>query len=331
MGNPEISVVIPTYNMRKSIKDLLVSLEAQTQKSFEVIIVDNGTSKAGQHQLSTITQNMTLNIHIVTSELNLGAGRGRNLGVKSAKGRIIAFTDDDCIVGPNWVDAILSAYKENPDRKVLFGPVSSEIKPYYPFIHAFDFTGQVFGSGNCAFIHEFFKAINGFDEYVNSWAEDFEIGAKSELNGQKPIYIEAMQIDHPPKLWNYTMKLGLYPFKLLDIHHYLTKVKNYEYKDNIYTEVYKKCFIKLVIISLILAIPIPIALNLLAVIALFSSLGIRKVVKLKSIIKNYPFENKISSLNFIYYILTSWTIDLLNTVTFISYKLIRLVLPFKLK
>ncbi len=88
-----ISVVITTYNRKKDLERALDSLVAQDYKSFEVIIVDDG-SNDGTKEILVKYHNM-LEIKYFWQENWGGPAKGRNLGVKIAKGTWIAFLDAD--------------------------------------------------------------------------------------------------------------------------------------------------------------------------------------------------------------------------------------------
>ncbi len=50
------------------------------------------------------------------SQANAGPASARNRGAREARGRILLFTDDDCVPMPNWLDAMLACFKRSRDR-----------------------------------------------------------------------------------------------------------------------------------------------------------------------------------------------------------------------
>jgi glycosyltransferase involved in cell wall biosynthesis len=88
---------------------------------FEVIIVDDGVSDS-----SKAIGNFANSIPI--RHFKLGAKKGpaaaRNLGVKNSQSEIVAFLDDDCFVGENWLDQIYFLHKKNNDALVIQGDIS---------------------------------------------------------------------------------------------------------------------------------------------------------------------------------------------------------------
>ncbi|MEN5101812.1 glycosyltransferase family A protein [Stenotrophomonas sp. TWI809] len=96
----DVTVVIPTYNDGKRVSMCVDALRKQSyQGSFEVIVVDNGSSR----DVAKFAQDDP--IARVVSEPEAGSYSARNAGIRQARGRIIAFTDSDCLPGPNWLKA----------------------------------------------------------------------------------------------------------------------------------------------------------------------------------------------------------------------------------
>ncbi|MDD1685154.1 MAG: glycosyltransferase [Methanoregula sp.] len=112
-----ISVIIPTFNEEENIAQCLVSLSHQSvlRSEYEIIVVDGGSEDATceiakKYADQTFTQ---------TSEK---VGGARNDGVKAAKGEIVATTDADCILPPDWIKRILEDFKD-PAIVQVYGPV----------------------------------------------------------------------------------------------------------------------------------------------------------------------------------------------------------------
>lgn len=100
---PLISVIIPTYNRRSTIKRAIDSVLQQTWKNFEIIIVDDcstdDTFAFVQRQYGALN-----NLIYVINEQNCGAGESRNIGVSYANGEYIAFHDSDDEWTPNKLE-----------------------------------------------------------------------------------------------------------------------------------------------------------------------------------------------------------------------------------
>ena len=105
--NPAVTVVVPVRNGEETIESLLESLNNLNYESdkVEVIVVDgNSTDKTRE-----IVKNYPVKLFI---ENKKGLNVARNIGIKKSKGEIVAFTDSDCIVPPNWITKIVENFKD---------------------------------------------------------------------------------------------------------------------------------------------------------------------------------------------------------------------------
>lgn len=109
ISSPLVSVVIPTYNGEKHLSATLYSVFKQTYSNFEVIIVDNGSSD----QTSTIAKRYE-NVRY-QSFATQNTADARNRGVKLAKGKYIAFLDQDDLWETNKLELQVTFLEENPD------------------------------------------------------------------------------------------------------------------------------------------------------------------------------------------------------------------------
>jgi glycosyltransferase involved in cell wall biosynthesis len=103
---PSISVIVPVKNTAKTITDLLdslMSLDYDSQK-LEVVVVD-GNSTDGTRKIVD-----EYPVKLVDEE-GRGLNAARNTGLKWSNGEIIAYTDGDCIVPPNWAKSIAKNFK----------------------------------------------------------------------------------------------------------------------------------------------------------------------------------------------------------------------------
>jgi|SRR6516165_2657415 len=74
-----------------------------------LIVVDNGSSDSTSHVLREFARSVSFPV-IILNEAVPGLGRARNRGWRAASGEIIAFTDDDCYVLPDFLDSALEAF-----------------------------------------------------------------------------------------------------------------------------------------------------------------------------------------------------------------------------
>ena len=104
-----ISVIICTFNRPLYLEKSLDCLEQQTlhKNEYEIIIVDSGASENTTDLLKKYRDDTE--IHLIRVQ-EAGLSEARNAGIRYAKGKILAFLDDDAIVSHDWLIQILSAF-----------------------------------------------------------------------------------------------------------------------------------------------------------------------------------------------------------------------------
>lgn len=90
MASPLISVIIPVYNREHCVRRAIDSVLAQTQKNFEIVVVDDGSQDSSVEILKTYGDAIRL-----ICQKNAGASAARNAGIRAARGQWIAFLDSD--------------------------------------------------------------------------------------------------------------------------------------------------------------------------------------------------------------------------------------------
>ncbi len=107
MNKPQLSVIIASYNSKKTIGDCLLSLQNQTcNKDFEVIVVDSSTDGTAE-----IVAERFPGVELIGFPERKHAGSARNAGIERSRGDIIALIDADCTADGSWVDEILKAHR----------------------------------------------------------------------------------------------------------------------------------------------------------------------------------------------------------------------------
>ena len=110
MTEPDVSVIIPTYNRALLLRETLESLQAQTYRDFEAIVVDDGsTDNTGE-----VVQSFDQRFRYVY-QANRGRSSARNNGLSQARGRYIAFLDSDDLYLPCKLQVQVQCLEEHPE------------------------------------------------------------------------------------------------------------------------------------------------------------------------------------------------------------------------
>jgi len=109
---PEISVIIPAYNVEKYIGKIIGDLENQTFKDFELIIVDDCSKDNTLEVIRESTKNSSMNFQIIESYKNGGVCKARNIGLSKAKGKYVYFIDADDRIESNCLYELDKIIKE---------------------------------------------------------------------------------------------------------------------------------------------------------------------------------------------------------------------------
>jgi hypothetical protein len=110
---PRVSVVIPTRNRRRLLRQTLDALAHQSLAEHEVIVVDDGSTDGSAEEVEADAR-AGRPVRLVRGN-GRGAVAARRSGVEVALGRYLAFTDDDCIPEPGWLAAGVGALEAGAD------------------------------------------------------------------------------------------------------------------------------------------------------------------------------------------------------------------------
>jgi len=197
---PIVSVVIATYNRHALLPALFASLAAQTlpPTAFEVIIVDDHSLDATTKTVRGLQERSPFAVTYVRQEVNSGPARARNEGVHRARAAIVAFTDDDCLPCPQWLEQALQSF--NADVVVgVEGPITTDARRIGAGTHqvANDVPGAFF-TANIAYRKDCLFAAGLFDEHFYAPAcEDIDLGLRVQQRGRIVFNPHAV-VFHPP-------------------------------------------------------------------------------------------------------------------------------------
>lgn len=197
--SPKVSIVIPTYNMRGKLKKSLQALGSQTERNFELIVVDDGSTDGTSQWLKDLKS--FLNLSFIRHSENRGRAHARNSGIRSARGGVVILLDADMAVTPHFVEKHLSLHREEKAvviGKVLVAPWAGEsaISRYLETrgAHRFRTTTppfNCFATGNASIGRRFLLETGLFDEEMRAYGlEDLELGYRLFKNGAIFVYGE---------------------------------------------------------------------------------------------------------------------------------------------
>ncbi len=193
----DISVVIAGHNRPHSLRETLKALREQTLPSsrYEVIVIGfHGTSLQ-----EVAEENKKVAKHAFTyKEINTrGPDAKRNEGIRLAKGKFVAFTDDDVVPSPNWLEKILESFQNNPHVLGVEGYTDGDNTPLLS--HATkNKQGGEYPTCNLAFKKDILIKINGFDEAYHFFREDTDIAYKVLQQGEI-IFQPDVKVFHPTR------------------------------------------------------------------------------------------------------------------------------------
>jgi glycosyltransferase involved in cell wall biosynthesis len=108
---PDISVVVATYNRRQVLPRAIASVLAQGTVRFELIVVDDASRDGTPQYLASLKDPR---IRVIVAERNGGPSAVRNLGLKAARAGIVAFLDSDDAYRPHRLTVPLAAFAADP-------------------------------------------------------------------------------------------------------------------------------------------------------------------------------------------------------------------------
>ncbi|MFH0990717.1 MAG: glycosyltransferase [bacterium] len=214
------SIIVPTFNRIEQLKECLHALLHQTlpASQYEIIIVNDGSNDGTGEYL----RSLSLEKNIRTIEIpNSGPTIAKNRGAELARGTILAFTDDDCLVPPDWLERIEQFFAtEHPQAlggRAAQRTSGSAIAHTYFLMNDFFYQDSNREEGKARFLttnnfgclRNDFQEAKGFDDRFYHGGEDREFTARLIALGKKVVFTPSLiiQHDHPFSLLSYCRHL----------------------------------------------------------------------------------------------------------------------------
>lgn len=118
-NTPLVSVVVPTFNRAAFVFDAILSVERQTYRPLEILVVDDGSSD-GSH-CGLLKWALEGRIRYFRHPTPRGAASARNTGIAHARGELIAFLDSDDVYEPSKIDASVMLLMRQPELIFVHG------------------------------------------------------------------------------------------------------------------------------------------------------------------------------------------------------------------
>ncbi|MGA7461878.1 MAG: glycosyltransferase family 2 protein [Candidatus Korobacteraceae bacterium] len=228
------SLIVATIDRVSELDRLLTSLDAQTYRDFEVIIIDQNTDA----RLTPVLQRHG-GLAIRHLQCERGAGRARNAGLRVARGEVIGFPDDDCWYPASLLESVRGWLERNRDFDAIFTTMRDEknqpVGPPWPSGPVLVTRANLWKS--TIFVTGFLR--RAVTDAVGNFREDIGVGANTPYQsgeesdyflrglalGFRMRYEPALTVHHPNLHSIERMQTKTYPYALgcgyvLRIHGY---------------------------------------------------------------------------------------------------------------
>ena len=181
-----VSTIITTHNRKELLIFAIESVLNQTYKNIECIVVDDASDDNTQEYISKYIKEGKVTYIYIPQEESKGGNYARNLGVKNARGKYVAFLDDDDEWFCEKIDKQMKAMKENTDIGFVYCGTISEINQDKNTRVPQEIEHEKYKDGDLSkevMVHiicntsvilvkkELLEKIRGFDEKLKFWQE----------------------------------------------------------------------------------------------------------------------------------------------------------------
>ena len=206
-----VTVVVPTLEADDRLEECVRSLEAQSLRDIEIIVVDNsGQGLAGRRL------NGRYRAICIENRKNLGFGAAVNQGFRRSKAKYVATLNDDAVASAGWLAALVSALETRPSTGMAASKVvlpdgkldsagmliardgSSKQRGHLesPADHTRS-CEVLLPSGSAAMYRkEMIDQIGGFEEEFFLYCEDTDLGLRARRAGWNCVYVPEALVEH---------------------------------------------------------------------------------------------------------------------------------------
>jgi len=179
-GGPRVTVALATRNRGASVLRTLASVLGNGLPATDVVVVDQSDDEATAIALAPYAEDRRVRYRRMDT---VGLARAHNVAIADAAGELVAITDDDCEVAPDWLGALAGAFAVDERIGVVFGSVraadhdqAAGFVPAYPLerpvlARRLRDKARVDGMGACMGVRRrVWEALGGFDERFGAGA-----------------------------------------------------------------------------------------------------------------------------------------------------------------
>jgi GT2 family glycosyltransferase len=204
---PVFSIVVPTYNRPKRLAGFLASLTLLNydRDAFEVVLIDDGSEVDLEPVAAAYRERLNV---VFLRQSHGGVARGRHSGAVAARGKYLAFTDDDCMPDPEWLRLLQQALEDTPGcaaggytaNALASNPYSAAsqalISYLYDRFNADPRKAVFFTGNNMAMPRELYERIGGLDVTWPMCGEDRDFCARWRQEGRPMVYVPQAVVRH---------------------------------------------------------------------------------------------------------------------------------------
>ncbi|MCX8073137.1 MAG: glycosyltransferase [Candidatus Binatia bacterium] len=198
---PKISVIICAYNAERTMDACLAALRKLRYPDYEVIVVNDGSTDRTEAIAKRYPEFRLI------SQPNKGLSVARNVGLEAARGEIVAYTDSDCVVDPDWLTYLAYKFVSSDFAGVggpnLPPPEDSAIAAYVAaapggptHVLIDDEVAEHIPGCNMAFRKEALEKIGGFDPVHRAAGDDVDVCWRLQDAGYRIGFSAAAQVWH---------------------------------------------------------------------------------------------------------------------------------------
>ncbi|MGH9593055.1 MAG: glycosyltransferase family 2 protein [Bryobacteraceae bacterium] len=214
-----VSVIIPNCNRQDLLGACLRSLARQTYASYEVIVVDNGSSDGSVALVEEMAASFPVPLRLIANTENRGFCAANNQGFAATTSELVALLNNDAEAEPGWLEALESVIRTRDGigmaaSKILVWEDPTRIDKCGHLIYPdgqnrgrgsgqldrgqYDQIKEVLWPDGCAAMYRraMLEDVGGFDEDFFAYADDAELGLRARLAGWLCLYTPQAVVRH---------------------------------------------------------------------------------------------------------------------------------------